>query len=100
VELIIPHRTTNYHETRKGGQGPVWAVAPLIINYLINRLTSYPITKCNTRKEEEIVDYLLKINGYQYLNTKQFIRQKQLRKNEKRCNNRSERWAVFTYTGL
>jgi hypothetical protein len=29
VELITPHRTTNYHETRKGGQGPVWAVAPL-----------------------------------------------------------------------
>jgi hypothetical protein len=23
-----------YHETRKGGQGPVWAVAPLIIIYL------------------------------------------------------------------
>jgi hypothetical protein len=22
---------TNYHETRKGGQGPVFAVAPLII---------------------------------------------------------------------
>jgi hypothetical protein len=22
---------TNYHETRKGGQGPVWAVAPVII---------------------------------------------------------------------
>jgi hypothetical protein len=31
VELITPHRTTNYHGTRKGGQGPVWAVAPLII---------------------------------------------------------------------
>jgi hypothetical protein len=31
VELITPHRTINYHENRKGGQGPVWAVAPLII---------------------------------------------------------------------
>jgi hypothetical protein len=31
VELITPHRTINYDETRKGGQGPVWAVAPLII---------------------------------------------------------------------
>jgi hypothetical protein len=29
VELITPHRTINDHETRKGGQGPVWAVAPL-----------------------------------------------------------------------
>jgi hypothetical protein len=28
VELITPHRT-NCHETRKGGQGLVWAVAPL-----------------------------------------------------------------------
>jgi hypothetical protein len=27
--------TTNYHETRKGGQGPVWAVAPLIIIIII-----------------------------------------------------------------
>jgi hypothetical protein len=26
-----PHRTVNYHETRKGGQGLVRAVAPLII---------------------------------------------------------------------
>jgi hypothetical protein len=31
VELITPHRTINYHDTRKGGQGPVWAVAPLIV---------------------------------------------------------------------
>jgi hypothetical protein len=31
VELVTPHRTINYHETRKGGQGLVWAVAPLII---------------------------------------------------------------------
>jgi hypothetical protein len=30
-EKETPHLTTNYHETRKGGQGPVWAVAPLII---------------------------------------------------------------------
>jgi hypothetical protein len=35
VELITPHRTTNHHETRKGGQGPVWAVAPLIIIILV-----------------------------------------------------------------
>jgi hypothetical protein len=32
VELITPHRTINHHETRKGGQGPIWAVAPLIIS--------------------------------------------------------------------
>jgi hypothetical protein len=30
-----PHRTINCHETRKGGQGPVWAVAPLIIIIII-----------------------------------------------------------------
>jgi hypothetical protein len=33
MELITSHRTINYHETRKEGQGPVWAVAPLIITY-------------------------------------------------------------------
>jgi hypothetical protein len=31
VELITPHRTINYHETRKGGQGPIWAVALLMM---------------------------------------------------------------------
>jgi hypothetical protein len=43
----------SYHETRKGGQGPVWAVTPLIINkfkchffnastYSIQYWTPYP----------------------------------------------------------
>jgi hypothetical protein len=35
VELITPHRTINYNETHKRGQGPVWAVAPLIIIIII-----------------------------------------------------------------
>jgi hypothetical protein len=39
VELITPHLTISYHETRKGGQGPVWAVTPLIITivWLVRR---------------------------------------------------------------
>jgi hypothetical protein len=41
VELITPHRTINYHETRKGGQDPVWAVAPLIIIIIINAPVSH-----------------------------------------------------------
>jgi hypothetical protein len=39
VELITPHRTTNYHENRKGGQGQVWAVAPLIIIFNSERMS-------------------------------------------------------------
>jgi hypothetical protein len=31
----------NYHETRKGGQGPVWAVAPQIIIYTTGLLIYY-----------------------------------------------------------
>jgi hypothetical protein len=37
---------TSYHETRKGGQGPVWAVAPLIIIIMfINIVIIHPNTK-------------------------------------------------------
>jgi hypothetical protein len=32
------------------------------INYLINRITSYPITKNNTIKEEQNMNHLLKVN--------------------------------------
>jgi hypothetical protein len=64
------------------------------INYLINRITSYPITKCNIIT----IDFLLKINGYQYPNTKKLIRHKQLSKQEDN-NIKPKKWAVFTYTG-
>jgi hypothetical protein len=45
VELITPYRTnTNYHETRKGGQGPVWAVAPLHHHqHVTNKLTRFSL---------------------------------------------------------
>jgi hypothetical protein len=48
------------------------------INYLRNRITSYPITKC-INQEEKTIDYPLKANGYHYLNTKKLIRHTQLR---------------------
>jgi hypothetical protein len=52
VELITPHRTnTNYHETRKGGQGPVWAVAPLHHHHL-KMLTAKCLIKCNEYYKE------------------------------------------------
>jgi hypothetical protein len=54
VELITPHRTnTNYHETGKGGQGPVWAVAPLHHQRgeLITISSFYPAKKQNLNKQ-------------------------------------------------
>jgi hypothetical protein len=39
VDRGADNPTTNYHETRKGGQGPIWAVAPLIIIIIINEDT-------------------------------------------------------------
>jgi hypothetical protein len=66
------------------------------IIYLINRITSCPITKNNTIKEEQTMNHLLKVNGYQYTNTKTLIKHKQL---HKRKQHRTEKQcAIFTYT--
>jgi hypothetical protein len=69
------------------------------INYLINRLTLYPITNYNARKEEEIVDYLLEINGFQILCSKQLIQKNHLQKSKTLEFNNPGKWAVFTYIG-
>jgi hypothetical protein len=71
------------------------------INYLINRITTYPITKQNIDIEEQTINLLLKINGYHYLNAKNLMRHKQLHANEnnnkvKNINKNHNKWAVFT----
>jgi hypothetical protein len=52
------------------------------INYLINRIITYPITKCNIDKEQQTINHLLRIDGYHYLNVKNQKRHKQLRAKE------------------
>jgi hypothetical protein len=74
------------------------------INYLINRITTYPVTNQNIDIEEQTINHLLKINGYHYLNVKNLIQHKQLRANEdnnkaKNINKNHNKWAVFTYVG-
>jgi hypothetical protein len=74
------------------------------INYLINRITTYPISKQNFDIEEQNINNLLKANGYHYLNATELIRYKQLHINDhknkdKNINENHKKWAVFTYTG-
>jgi hypothetical protein len=47
---------TNYHETRKGGQGPFWAVAPLIIirtKCYFSRLSFHALAEVFRTKQHE-----------------------------------------------
>jgi hypothetical protein len=74
------------------------------INYLVNRITTYPITKKKIDIEEQNINHLLKINGYHYLNATKLIRHKQLHTNDHNnkdtnTNNNHKKWAVYTYTG-
>jgi hypothetical protein len=45
-------------------------------NYLINIIVTYPISECNKNKENQIIDHLLKVNGYHHLNTADLIRRR------------------------
>jgi hypothetical protein len=44
------------------------------INYLINRIVTYPTPEHNKNKEKQIIDHLLKVNRYHHLNTADLIR--------------------------
>jgi hypothetical protein len=73
------------------------------INYLINRIITYPVTKKNVYIEEQNIKHLLKTTGYHYLNAKELIRHKQLHFNDhnnkdKNKNNNHKKWAVFACT--
>jgi hypothetical protein len=49
------------------------------INYLINRITTYPLTKHNFDIEKHNINHLLETNGYHYLDATKWIHKKQLR---------------------
>jgi hypothetical protein len=51
-------------------------------NYLINRLTSYPITKNNSQKEVNTINHLLKVNGYHQTDTNTLVTRRQQHKKE------------------
>jgi hypothetical protein len=46
------------------------------INYLINRITTYPASESNINKEIQTIDYLLKANGYQQLKARKLLHNK------------------------
>jgi hypothetical protein len=72
------------------------------INYLINRIATYPITKCNINIEEKTINHLLKNNGYHYLNIRNLIRRRQLHANEdNNSNNKNQnKWAILHIQGM
>jgi hypothetical protein len=69
------------------------------INYLINRIT-YSISEHNINKEKQITDHLLKVNGYDHLNTDDLIRRrKQRQPTEKDKNQNQKKLDNFTHVG-
>jgi hypothetical protein len=82
------------------------------LNYLINRLTSCPITENNSQKEVNTINHPLKVNGYHHTDTSTLVtvngyhhtdtntlvtrRQQYKKENNDTVSNK---WAVFTYTG-
>jgi hypothetical protein len=68
------------------------------INYLINRIITFPISEHNINKEKQTVDYLLKANGYHHLNARELIRRKK-QHTGKDSNQKQKKWASFTYVG-
>jgi hypothetical protein len=70
------------------------------INYLINRINTYPLTKQNHYTEIQIIDHFLKANGYNRLKTEELIQKKKETHAQNDTNNQKrEKWAKFTYIG-
>jgi hypothetical protein len=69
------------------------------INYLINRITTYPLTNYNLKIENQIINHLLKNNGYKHLKTEELIQKKERRTQKGNNNQTHEKWANFTYVG-
>jgi hypothetical protein len=46
------------------------------IKYLINRISTYPLTNQNQSRESQTINHLLEVNGYKHLKTEQLIQKK------------------------
>jgi hypothetical protein len=69
------------------------------INYLINGITTYPITHSILNVESQIINHLLKSNGYKHLKTNDLIQKKEKRVQKENINQTHRKWANFTYVG-
>jgi hypothetical protein len=67
------------------------------INFLINRITNYPITNTNLNKEIQIIDHILMSNDYQQF--KELVHNRKQRMQKQTNNQTKEKWANFTYIG-
>jgi hypothetical protein len=56
------------------------------INYLINRITTYPITHSNLNVESQIINHLLKSNGCKHLETNDLVQKKEKRVQKENIN--------------
>jgi hypothetical protein len=69
------------------------------INYLINRINTYPLTKQNHYTEIQIVNHFLKANEYNQLKTEELIQKKERHTQNEINKQKHEKWAKFTYIG-
>jgi hypothetical protein len=69
------------------------------INYLINRIITYHITNSNLNLESQIINHLLKSNGYKHLKTEDLIQKKEKHAQKENINQTHRKWANFTYVG-
>jgi hypothetical protein len=65
TDIMIHHNSCHPIEHKMSG-----------INYLINRLATYPLTNQNRSRESQIINHLLDVNGYKHLKTEQLVRKK------------------------
>jgi hypothetical protein len=69
------------------------------INFLINRITTYPVADTNLNKEIQIIDHLLMSNDYQQFKAKELVHNRKQRMQKQTNNQTKEKWANFTYIG-
>jgi hypothetical protein len=67
------------------------------INYLINRVITYPISEPKTNKEKQTIDHLLQVNRCQHHNARELI--KHGKQHTREDNQNQKKWANFSFIG-
>jgi hypothetical protein len=70
------------------------------INYLLNRMNTYPLTRTSKHQEHISIIDILKNNGYQQSNTSQKHSSRNTNNNSHtQTQHEKQKWATFTYSG-
>jgi hypothetical protein len=87
TDIIIPNDSCHEHEHKISS-----------INYVMNRLNTYPISEEAKRKEQKTIKKILENNKYDRNKSKtQSTPKKQSTNNESK--HKKTKWATFTYSG-